>query len=68
MALDLSPWVGMSRERFREWANDQARINRLRHDRTYFLQSGWADEVSERRPRPTPQPEARAPRGFQVVA
>lgn len=45
-----SPWVGLTREQFRAYVYDQSRINRLRQDPTYFLQSGWAEEVSERRP------------------
>jgi hypothetical protein len=57
-----SPWVGLDRDAFRLYVEDAQRLNRLRHDRTYFLQSGWADERGERRPpRPEWTPPVRRP-------
>lgn len=37
-----SPWVGLSRKKFGEYVNDPSRINRLRHDKSFYL-VGWFD-------------------------
>jgi hypothetical protein len=35
-----------------DYVNDTERINRLRQDKSFYSQSGWAHEVSDRRPTP----------------
>jgi hypothetical protein len=45
-----SPWVNVPRDKWSDYVNDEARLQRLRADKTFYLQSGWAVEVLDRRP------------------
>jgi hypothetical protein len=41
----------LDREAFNRYVNDQSRLARLRADKSFVLQSGYAEEVSERKPK-----------------